>query len=307
MGPAGNDESGNDGYADEIAQRYEDLNEEQKARYNRKIAVSTDAWGELSGEYKLGLLKTYANNRTDAGELDRKEYLRAHVRDQKLDREADARIRAREAKAGVSQNSGRPGDPIKERPRDPMAGIQPSGRYRDYGALERTHREVAQQNARIVPGEKLKKMLKGYERVRKKKGLKTSQAEERGRVRLSSAHAMDRAELQGREAARGARDPASRITLAHQHLAERAALEARMLGEAMSGRDAGANRYRREGVEALYTARVLQERRQYRDGAGSRVAADQDEATGGAKADSESIASLKHRKRRLAVMEMLAR
>ena len=88
MGPAGNDQFGDDGYADEIAQRYEDLNEEQKARYNRKISVSTEAWGELSGEYKLGLLKAYANNRTDAGELDRKEYLRAHVRDQRLDREA---------------------------------------------------------------------------------------------------------------------------------------------------------------------------------------------------------------------------
>jgi hypothetical protein len=87
---------------------------------------------------------------------------------------------------------------------------------------------------------------------------------------------MDRAELQGREAARSARDPASRIALAHQHLAERAALEARMLGEAMSGRDAGANRYRREGQEALDTARVLQERRQYRDRAGSRVAAGQE-------------------------------
>ena len=161
MGPAGNDEFGNYGYADEIAERYEDLNEEQKARYNRKIAVSTDAWGKLSGEYKLGLLKTYANNRTDAGELDRKEYLRAHVRDQKLDREADERIRAREAKAGVSQNSARPGDPIKERPRDPMEGIRPSGRYRDYGALERTHREVARQNARIVPGGKAQKDAQG--------------------------------------------------------------------------------------------------------------------------------------------------
>ena len=57
-----------------------------------------------------------------------------------------------------------------------------------------------------MPAEKLKKTLKGYERVRKKKGLKTLQAEERGRVRLSSAQDMDRAELQGREAARGARD-----------------------------------------------------------------------------------------------------
>ena len=69
-----------------------------------------------------------------------------------------------------------------------------------------------------------------------------------------------------------------------------------MLGEAMSGREAGANRYRREGLEALYTARVLEERRQYRDGPGSRVAAGQDER--GEKAqrqNSESMASAETR------------
>jgi hypothetical protein len=292
MGAAGNDDSGNDGYADEIAERYEALNEEQKARYKRKIAVSTDAWGKLSGEYRLGVLKTYANNRTDVGELDRKEYIRAFEREKKLDREADERLRAREAKRGAAKKNGRQAGRLEERARDPMAGIRPSGRSRNYGALERAHREVAQQNARMVLAEKLKKMLRVYERVRKKKGLKTAPVEERQRVRLDRAQAMDRAELQGREAARSARDPASRIALAHQHLAERTALEARMLGEAMSGRDAGANRYRREGQEALDTARVLQERRQYRDRAGSRVAAGQEKQPEAAqRQDGEVLAS----------------
>jgi hypothetical protein len=262
MGPAGNDGSGNDGYAEKIAKRYEDLNGEQKARYNRKISVATDAWGQLSGEYKLGLLKTYANNRTDTAELDRKEYVRSHERERKLDQEAGERIRAREAKWKAAERKAKP------RNRDPMEGIRPSGQYHDYGALERSHKEVARQNARMVPVEKLKKMLKGYERVRKKQGLKTGQAEERQRIRLDRAQAMDRAELQGREAARSERDAASRIALAHQHVAERVALEARMLGEAMSGKNAGANRYLREGAEALNTARLVQQRREYRERTG---------------------------------------
>jgi hypothetical protein len=135
--------------------------------------------------------------------------------------------------------------------------------------------------------------LKGYERVRKNKGLKTAQAEERQRFRLDRAQAMDRAELQGREAARGERDSASRMALSHQHLAERAALEARMLGEAMSGRETGANRYQREGLQALDTARVLQERRQYRDRAGSRAAAGQKQPEAAPRRDGETLVSAK--------------